>query len=121
MRFRFHIAVTSVVLVCLVLSLVACYRPNLVEVSISPTSAKIESGSELQFHAKVTGSSDTAVVWTVNGITGGAAIMGTISESGRYQAPVVQKSQEITIGAAAHADRRKMAIALIVVKGTMAQ
>jgi hypothetical protein len=39
------------------------------------------------FGATVTGSSNTAVTWQVNGITGGSIITGVISTSGVYSAP----------------------------------
>lgn len=40
-----------------------------------------------QFSAAVTGSSNTAVAWKVNGITGGSAAIGAISQTGLYEAP----------------------------------
>ena len=43
-------------------------------------------GSRL-FSAAVTGTSNTAVTWKVNGITGGSATTGTISQAGLYYAP----------------------------------
>jgi hypothetical protein len=39
------------------------------------------------FSATVTGTSNTAVTWKVNGITGGSATTGTISQAGLYYAP----------------------------------
>jgi hypothetical protein len=43
-------------------------------------------GSRL-FSATVSGASNTAVTWQVNGVTGGSAVTGTISQSGVYYAP----------------------------------
>ena len=40
-----------------------------------------------QFSATVTGTSNTAVTWQVNGIVGGSAVTGTISAAGLYYAP----------------------------------
>jgi len=37
--------------------------------------------------ATVTGTSNTAVTWKVNGVTGGSAVTGTISSTGTYHAP----------------------------------
>jgi hypothetical protein len=37
----------------------------------------------------VTGSQDTALTWTVNGIAGGNAQIGTITPQGVYTAPAV--------------------------------
>jgi hypothetical protein len=39
------------------------------------------------FSAAVTGTSNTAVTWKVNGITGGSAATGTVSQAGLYYAP----------------------------------
>ncbi|MGZ8838346.1 MAG: Nal1-like putative serine protease [Candidatus Aminicenantales bacterium] len=39
------------------------------------------------FSVTVTGTSNTAVTWKVNGITGGSATTGTISQAGLYYAP----------------------------------
>jgi hypothetical protein len=39
------------------------------------------------FTAAVTGASNTAVTWQVNGVTGGSAVTGTISPAGVYYAP----------------------------------
>ena len=44
-------------------------------------------GATTQFAATVTGTSNSAVVWQVNGVAGGAAATGTISASGLYTAP----------------------------------
>jgi hypothetical protein len=39
------------------------------------------------FSATVTGTSNTALIWRVNGVTGGSAVTGTITQSGVYDAP----------------------------------
>jgi uncharacterized protein (DUF1800 family) len=44
-------------------------------------------GSSTQFSAVVTGTTNTAVLWQVNGVTGGTAATGTISASGLYTPP----------------------------------
>ena len=41
----------------------------------------------MQFTATVTGTSDTAVTWSVNGVTSGNAALGTIGSTGLYTAP----------------------------------
>ena len=40
-----------------------------------------------QFSATVTGTSNTAVTWQVNGVAGGSAVTGTITAAGLYYAP----------------------------------
>jgi YVTN family beta-propeller protein len=63
-----------------------------VEITIAPTSASMGSLEHLQFTPTVTGTSNTAVAWTVSGggetnIAGGDSVTGTITPSGLYTAP----------------------------------
>jgi hypothetical protein len=61
--------------------------PGATMVMVSPSTANIRAGSSFQFMATVTGNSNTAVTWTVNGTAGGSATVGTISSGGNYTAP----------------------------------
>ncbi len=54
-----------------------------VTVTLSPVMPAVQVGGSVQFTATVTGSSDTAVTWTVVPASGG----GTISSTGLYSAP----------------------------------
>ena len=56
-------------------------------VTVSPSTANIRAGASFQFTATVSGNSNTAVNWSVNGTAGGSAALGTISASGSYTAP----------------------------------
>src|SRR5581483_9241344 len=58
-----------------------------VGVTISPTSAQVVEGQTKQFTAAVTGTTDTAVTWTVSGTGCSGSGCGTISSSGLYTAP----------------------------------
>jgi hypothetical protein len=58
-----------------------------VTVSVSPGTMTLGTFLTQQFTATVTGSTNTAVVWEVNGLIGGAVTTGTISTSGLYSAP----------------------------------
>src|SRR6185312_9714126 len=60
-----------------------------VAITISPTSVSIAAGTNQQFTATVTGSTNTAVTWQVNGETNGDAIIGTIDTTGLYKSPNV--------------------------------
>jgi hypothetical protein len=60
-----------------------------VTVSVQPTSALVTLGAPQQFQATVSGSTDTAVTWEVNGVANGNAISGTVSGTGLYTAPAV--------------------------------
>ena len=56
--------------------------------------------SQQQFTATVTNTTDTAVTWQVNGVTGGNATVGTINSSGLYTAPaVIPNPASVTITA----------------------
>jgi hypothetical protein len=65
----------------------------------------VNLGSSSQYLASVSGSSNTAVTWTVDGVTGGNATDGTISASGLYTAPTtVPQPSTVTITATSVAD-----------------
>lgn len=49
--------------------------------------ASVRLGGTLQFTATVTNTTDSSVIWSVNGVTGGNSNTGTISSSGLYTAP----------------------------------
>jgi hypothetical protein len=63
--------------------------PASIGVTISPTAATIAQRGQQQFSALVTGSSNTAVKWTVSGVGCTAGSCGTITSSGLYTAPAV--------------------------------
>lgn len=58
-----------------------------VTVTVGPASVSVNAGRTQQFSASITGSTNTAVAWSVNGVAGGNAALGTISASGLYTAP----------------------------------
>lgn len=58
-----------------------------ISLSVSPAAAIVQTLTTKAFSASVQGSSNQAVTWQVNGITGGNASVGTISSSGVFQAP----------------------------------
>lgn len=75
--------------------------------SVSPASASIQTGGSQSFTAAVTNSSDTAVIWQVNNVTGGDSIVGTISTAGVYSAPAsVPSPATVTITAVLATDSR---------------
>jgi hypothetical protein len=61
--------------------------PSSVAVVVSPGAASVANFGTQQFTANVTGSSNTAVTWQVNGTPGGSQAMGFISTSGLFVAP----------------------------------
>lgn len=83
-------------------------------VSVDPTSATVNVGSSQPFKATVTGTSNTAVTWTVNGVAGGNATLGTINASGLFSAPSTLPSPATeTITAISAADANATASAQI--------
>jgi uncharacterized protein (DUF1800 family) len=61
-------------------------------------------GSPVQMTATVTGNSNTAVTWQVNGVAGGAAVTGTISATGLYTPPAaIPSPNTVTITAVSQA------------------
>lgn len=69
-------------------------------VTVAPATANVAEGSQQQFTATVSNTSDTNVSWQVNGVTGGNATVGTISSSGLYTAPdVIPSPASVTVTA----------------------
>ena len=76
-----------------------------VTVTVSPASANVRAGSTQSFTAGVGGTSNTAVTWQVNNVTGGSAATGTISSSGVYSAPAtVPSPNTVAVRAVSSAD-----------------
>jgi len=70
-----------------------------IAVSISPQSVSLSGMRTQQFSATVSGTSNTAVSWSVNGISGGNATVGTISSVGLYSAPACSSQSGVTVSA----------------------
>ena len=88
-----------------------------VTVSVAPASVGVPVSTTRQFTATVTGSSNTAVTWSVNAIIGGNSIVGTISGSGLYTAPaVVPNPANVTIQAASAASPSSVGTATVTVQ-----
>ena len=56
-------------------------------VTVSPATASVDPFTTQSFSAQVQGSTNQAVTWQVNGVTGGGATTGIISTGGLYTAP----------------------------------
>ena len=75
-----------------------------ITVSVSPATVNLALGAQSQFTAMVSGASNTAVTWQVNGVTGGSSTTGTISSTGDYTAPATLPSSSVTVMAVSQAD-----------------
>ena len=85
-----------------------------VSVAVSPTSAALRASQTQQFKAIVTGTSNTAVTWSLN------PFVGTITSAGLYTAPTsISSSQNVNVIAASAADSTKTASAAVSLQPTV--
>ncbi len=88
-----------------------------ISVTVTPSSGSVMLGNQSLFTAAVKNSSDSTVTWSVNGVAGGAAQMGTISASGVYTAPGdLPIPANLTVTATSHADVSKSGSAIVTVQ-----
>jgi hypothetical protein len=111
----------------LILTLVGCgggssspapQQPNQLAVVLSPLSASMGVGTSKQFTATVTGTSNTAVTWSVDGVNGGNPTVGAVSTSGLYTSPALEGNHTVT--ATCVANTGTSASAQVTVQGTAA-
>lgn len=90
--------------------------PSSVTVSVTPSSPNVLLGNSQQFSATVTGTSDTSVAWTVNGVAGGNSMVGTISSAGLYSAPKdLPALSNVSVAATSQADPTKQGNATVTI------
>jgi polygalacturonase len=71
-----------------------------ISVAVSgPANVLVGNTSPYAYSAVVTGTTNQAVTWMVNGVIGGSAAQGTISTTGQYTAPASAPSTPVTISA----------------------
>jgi hypothetical protein len=76
-----------------------------IEVAVCPASANVQVNRTQSLTATLANTTNTAVSWQVNGVTGGNSTVGTISTSGFYSAPsAVPSPATVTISAVSSAD-----------------
>ena len=116
-------AILAALAVSVVITLSACGGsgntpppPSGPSVTVSPSTANVQEGGNQQFTATVTGTSNMAVNWQVNGVNGGSAATGLISSSGVYTAPVViPNPPTVTITAVLQADTAVSSNAIVTI------
>lgn len=87
-----------------------------ISVAIAPTAVSVTPIQQTQFTATVTGSTNTVVTWTVNGIPFGNSTVGTVSATGLYIAPAsVPASPVVSVTATSAADPTKSASAAMTI------
>src|SRR5579872_774428 len=91
-------------------------QSGVVSVAVAPAAAALSVSQQQQFTATLTGTSNTAVTWSVNGIAGGNSALGIISSAGLYTAPAAAPSPNaVTVKATSAADTTKSASATITI------
>lgn len=83
--------------------------PPAITISVAPATATVAAGGTVQLAAAVTGTTDTAVIWSLLEATG----CGTINASGLYTAPAAAATCHAV--ATSHASSAKTATAVITV------
>ncbi len=79
--------------------------PAGVQVSVSPPTANIRAGDSFPFSAAVSGTTNTAVTWSIAGTAGSPPVIGTITSDGNYTAPAsLPNPNSITVRATSAAD-----------------
>jgi hypothetical protein len=90
--------------------------PAAMTVSVSPTSATVRTNRTHQFTATVNNTTNKAVTWKVNGITGGNGTLGRIGINGAYTAPnTIPSGGMVTVSAVSVADPAKSGAAMVTV------
>jgi len=84
-------------------------------VKLSQSSLTLSAGAQQQFTVVVTGTSNTAVTWSVDSVAGGNSGVGTITASGLYTAPEDSGTHVVT--ATSVVDTTKSASATVMVAG----
>ncbi|HZR31533.1 MAG TPA: Ig-like domain-containing protein [Terriglobales bacterium] len=87
--------------------------PQAASIAVSPTSVTVPAGAQQQFTAKAT-PSKSSLIWTVNGVPGGNAIVGTVSNKGLYTAPSSPPAAgQVEVKVTLKADQTKSAAARV--------
>ena len=85
-------------------------------VTVSPNDSSTTAGGNIQFTATVSGTTNTAVNWSVGGVAGGNSTVGTISSSGAYTAPTtVPAPPTVVVTATSQADASQSASTTVTV------
>lgn len=92
-----------------------------ITVTITPATASLLLGTTQQFSAAVRNTSNVAVAWSVGGIVGGNAVVGTITADGNYTAPQMLATQNVvSVRATTSADPRVSDAAQVTIRSDIA-
>ncbi|HET6929727.1 MAG TPA: hypothetical protein VFI45_05355, partial [Candidatus Acidoferrum sp.] len=121
----------SIFLLALAFSLVACGGaggggsttppPPQITVTIAPDTGSVLLGNTLAFTATVTNTSDTSVLWSVNGVAGGSPQTGTISPDGLFTGPAdLPSGSSVQVTATSRADSSRSSTAVVAITSDVA-
>jgi uncharacterized protein (DUF1800 family) len=96
MRVKRHKLVFLLVLACV---LAFSTEVRAVEISLWPSSVSVRGGSQYQFQFYVWRTPNKLLIWTLNGVRGGNALVGTITAEGLYTAPLIPPATNIVLTA----------------------
>ena len=104
---------------CVTLLLCGCggaHSSSDVVVTVTPSSTVIKLNGKQQFSASVSGTSNEAVTWNVNGVPGGNSASGTVTAAGLYASPAeVTSAGVVTVTAISEADTTASASASVAI------
>ncbi len=90
--------------------------PSNITVAVAPASVSTLLGEPQTFSVTVSNTTNTAVSWSVNGIPGGSAAVGTIDAGGIYTAPTIMPEHaSVTVRATSAADASKNSSSLVTI------
>ncbi|HEY8562214.1 MAG TPA: DUF1800 family protein [Pyrinomonadaceae bacterium] len=88
-----------------------------VRITVSPASATVSTNATQQLTATVSGTNNRRVFWSVNGVEGGNAGVGTVSTAGLYTAPATTPANPVvTVTATSLANRAISASSVITIQ-----
>jgi hypothetical protein len=91
-------------------------RPIAVRMTVE-SAIHVEVSRAFQFHADVSNTTYPTCTWSVNGVAGGNAVFGTVTNDGLYVAPsMVPTPNVVTVMATATADTSKSATATVIIQ-----
>ncbi len=86
-----------------------------ISVAISPSIVSVNVATSQQFQAGLSGGTNTAVTWQVNGITGGSDAFGHIDSNGLYHAPATVPTSAITVTVVSFEDQNLSASSAVTI------
>ena len=89
---------------------------SVITVTVTGSATSVLLGNSVTFTANVTNTSDRTVSWSVSGVAGGNAVVGTITTAGVYTAPAdLPTPPNVQVTATSHADASKSGSASLTV------